>query len=97
MKKTDGKHTPGPWMAKGLYIEGENRVIARSVLLAKSNLGGEEAENELGKANARLIAAAPKMESVLYALLAWHENPDAPDDPWSWARSVLSQVAGGDE
>ena len=95
MKKTDGKHTPGPWYMADVrgrtYImtKADNPLVSIKAETAEGGARFEEIKN--------LIAAAPKMESVLYALLAWHENPDAPDDPWSWARSVLSQVAGGDE
>ena len=68
------KHTLGPWRAVGTFVEGGGRAIAKAVLLAKSNLAGEGSENELGKANARLIAAAPDLLEACEAIALDLEN-----------------------
>ena len=95
----ESKHTPGPWRAVGTFVEGGGRAIAKAVLLAKSNLAGEGSENELGKANARLIAAAPEMENTLNEIVGMviAQNIDGLDRTgkiYEIARAAIAKAKG---
>lgn len=78
MSKISVKHTPGPWIInrRNLEINGQNgKAIADPII----NEG-----NEVARANAALIAAAPELLSVLKTVKIWlgsdEENTVSPDD-----------------
>ena len=66
------KHTPGPWTLDGNYVYGSNFVIAQVYQISF--------ENPEGKANARLIAAAPEMFDVLKETLEVLESKEFKDE-----------------
>ncbi len=66
------EHTPGPWIADGGYrvrgnSDGHRYDIARMCLPPHH-------PDAIAAANARLIAAAPKLVARLYDWLCWHAN-----------------------
>ena len=80
---TEFKGTPGPWAAKyddygdEIWFGGEGRgmwTISDGVAF----LGGK---SEIVQANARLIAAAPRLLEALEQTVPWleHDMPPAPD------------------
>lgn len=56
------KHTPGPWVKKGIHWTGKNNEI---VFVSNGPAFGSESDFESAKANARLIAAAPELLEAL--------------------------------
>jgi hypothetical protein len=104
------QHTPGPWvvdhaMAAGLgkpvlcewFVrrDGENVAIAADVIDPVTGLPSE--------ANARLIAAAPKLLEACRALVLYDESDDADglvfmrryDDAVEKARAAIAKATGG--
>jgi hypothetical protein len=85
MERNDS-FTPGPWMFDDLRSEGGPIVISAwhfqygSLTHAEVRAGCNEA-NELGDmlANARLIAAAPKLLAALDAFMTAHDYLDTGD------------------
>ena len=86
------KHTPGPWIADGsMVVETANGDCIARV--------DEFAPDDVVEANARLIAAAPLLISVLYAALEWAEPmKDAPKSSrpeWFYmARIAVAKATG---
>ena len=85
-------HTPGPWAieaapptSSGLAVlSGNGAIVAVCKHLPAPEMIGSECED-----NAALIAAAPAMLAALQELVAWHENPNAPDCS-VWLGEVLA-------
>ena len=68
------KHTPGPWTAQGAGVYAGRLLVdggagARTVAGCLTHLHGNEHDEE-DKANARLIAEAPRMLAVLQKVVA---------------------------
>lgn len=87
------KHTPGPWIAdRVMIVEAENGdCIARVDEFATPD--------DVVEANARLIAAAPLLLSVLDAALEWAEPmKDAPKSSrpewFDMARIAVAKATG---
>jgi len=76
-------HTPGPWDvhsgARGLEIHPLSDAEGESPI----------ADVLTGPGDAALMAAAPAMLAALQELVAWHENPNAPDSI-HWLGDVLA-------
>jgi len=72
------KHSSGTWFCNGSYIETEHRCIAK--------VGTHNSRTPEDDANARLIAAAPRM-------LSWMERsaPNWDDE----AREIIASIRGG--
>lgn len=92
---SEKKFTPGPWrVANGVQIVSKIHQIAKVWMMRD----GE------GKANARLIAAAPELHDALVNVTNWMETHRASGDAgfWDWdeddeygqAMSVLKKVRG---
>lgn len=88
------RHTPGPWIIDGSYIETPQRNIAR--------IGGRDPEDQ---ANARLIAVAPDLLVCLRRLVEWDEYCEANadcgltesqlrQDAEQWARTAIAKAEG---
>ena len=74
-------HTPGPWETADL------RVMWGSYFVADCDGKGDIGRQEEGRANARLIAAAPDLLQVALALVsAWD------DEPTDFAGEIAYQV-----
>lgn len=74
------KHTPGPWRVRHLTASTEEAGVAHFELRAKAQ-GDTFAEN---KANARLIAAAPKLLEALIECRSQLRTLQAEKrEPWS--------------
>ena len=67
------RHTPGPWHVRADALSGETYIVAAGQLVARI----QSPTN--GKANARLIAAAPELLAAVHALLTMCDQhiPDA--------------------
>jgi hypothetical protein len=89
------QHTPGPWAVSG-HI---NRFTAGEIIKAGDeeiasvhdfNRYNRDAERE---ANARLIAASPKMLAALRVLLPYLPEPEDAVDPQQHAALVAARAA----
>jgi hypothetical protein len=95
------KHTPGPWIAVGTYVEHPNDKKADictcdTALIGQGHLGRSYEEE---CANARLIAAAPEMLEAL-RLIAETEWVDVALDPQRavrLARAAIARATGTQE
>ena len=105
---SDTKFTPGPWCWGGMYghesvrIEAEGGRVVGTVRdserrgLDKNGMYIYE-QTEEGRANARLIAAAPELYEALVCLLARAENELAdPEDVHEvvFAKATISKARG---
>lgn len=76
------KHTPGPWESNGgtvgAYIEGRHGYTH---IAHVTEGGGASLPSEEAKANARLIAAAPKLLNALKQQLAYESAPSGEKRP----------------
>ena len=63
-------HTPGPWYAKGRYILSDplHPSVACATVLKAPSLALEPQFEAQAHANARLLAAAPDMLSLLWSI-----------------------------
>ena len=78
------KHTPGTWLIDGMHIIGNGYSIAH----INSHRTTE------GRANASLIASAPKMFDLLVELIDM-EGPQPGNSGWAnRVKSLVSEVAG---
>jgi hypothetical protein len=77
MKKQIRKatYTPGPWIAEGV------EVTAGVMFVADCDGRGDVKRQEVSKANARLIAAAPDMYEALEEALSFLEGFEDCDNP----------------
>lgn len=63
---TQAKHTPGPWkVAANNAVKAGNKNICSHVNAASRDVVNMGVDLEIAKANARLIATAPKMYELL--------------------------------
>jgi hypothetical protein len=89
MNKTDKtKHTPGPWAADPIYLGDSPKICAHRLfrpdaggsfaVIENQNVTGKRLLNEEAAANARLIAAAPKMlatiNEVIRRMADYHQD-----------------------
>ena len=104
------KHTPGPWRVresiKGFYIVRGDGSIGDSALCKVLNINGRGRSLERARetaANARLIAAAPKMGDFIAAAVARltvsgrHVSEESLRDMAQEARAILALIADGEE
>jgi hypothetical protein len=71
---TASKHTPGPWRhSDKTSIPGNEMVYAPDNYLV-ANVGAYKRANEENQANARLIAAAPRVLEALELMVSWAER-----------------------
>ena len=78
------KPTPGPWhVANGVQIRGEREQIAKVWMMR----GGE------GKANARLIAAAPDLLEALREIFHDVKQGAIPNDDDEWWKKASTAIA----
>ena len=86
-------HTPGPWAAIGTDVKTPG---PRSRILCWT--GQPEVQMGEARANAQLIAAAPDLLAALRAMLAKHDDRDAPSDLWpaeaAQARAAIAKAGG---
>lgn len=82
------KHTPGPWTVDDNYLCA--KVKDETIYLAKIHSWSKDAPEE-GKANARLIAAAPEL---LESLEWWQKlgNEGASSDEWDSCQRMMDAV-----
>ena len=94
------KHTPGPWSASGVWVEAPGVIVAQA---RQAGLPWSATQ-----ANARLMAAAPRMAAMLLAevnavdagelLVSWspeyvRENGlDSPEANQDSARALLAEL-----
>jgi hypothetical protein len=83
------KHTKGPWSLKRI---GNESTDFHQTVTSESfpALARVHVETETGKANARLIAAAPDMLAVLKELLPYVTKLSQPGE--RWARLAVEQA-----
>ena len=98
------KHTPGPWIVctpsdstDYLCIEEDSQLVGEASTIAEVNLGGEGISEQIGSANARLIAAAPELLEVLYECKSFLETQkefglDVPE--LDHVRAVIAKAKG---
>jgi len=100
----ESKFTPGPWrVEKSAHFQNTYRVWARDVFLCAA-VGRLESGNgttpEETKANAELMANAPRMLEVLRNLLAYAEIPrswdgiDEAEQAFTQAHKMLEKHGG---
>lgn len=80
------QHTPGPWEAEAARI-----VAGSHIVIADCAGRGQKVE-----ANARLIAAAPKLLMALQALVPadFDEHPQDFMPDWHAARAAIAEATG---
>lgn len=77
------KHTPGPWTVDGAEVrtDGNRRYsLTESANLCIARCSSDQGEAGDAQANARLIAAAPEMLSVLKELMARRDKCFIPSE-----------------
>lgn len=95
------KHTPGPWMAVGAWVEHPDDEVADicvcdTMLFSQGHFNRSEEEE---CANARLIAAAPELLEALKKLM----KDAGGEDLVKWkiaheaARAAIAKATGGEE
>ena len=96
MKK--GKHTPGPWicLGTGVYAECKNHPQYEIIWSGHNTRNAPEEEK---RANAELMAAAPKMKDWLYVMVGYVEHMAdkdgaAPIETAKLIRSFLREMDG---
>jgi len=69
------KHTPGPWIQVGHWVEHPDETVADICTCDPEAMGQSHFKRNYSEvvANARLIAAAPEMLEALQAI--YHERP----------------------
>lgn len=93
-------YTPGPWK-RGAMANGPNRIYAEDLTICRVEFvsnGGRWPNGDtegprlhaLGKANARLIAAAPDLYESLFELV--NSTNAKQNDMWDRARKALKKV-----
>ena len=92
-------HTPGPWVTDTCG-EGKPFAIVTSTHLPDGPdddvcevYGGNDDDDLVRQANAKLIAAAPDMLKALYRLT----HPAADDTDLEFALQVIDQATGGSQ
>lgn len=103
---TQAKHTPGPWNAE-IYEHGEFAIEAHGqghsggtlVICSRNRHQGRPTEFE---ANARLIAAAPELLSVLKmvqeaAIDMRGEDFNLTTEQWAVFRAVITKATGSNQ
>ncbi len=101
------KHTPGPWEAycmgsEGYIVKRDNRGLSAATVKAElrdrtTPIAYMDRDFETQKANARLIAAAPRMFEVLRAIVeafAAREDDRAASVALNIGRDVLLEATG---
>ena len=86
---TNSKHTPGPWRAFGnaIYSPNDEHVVAKILHVGQvKKLDGE--------ANARLIAAAPEMYTLLHQIWAM-TDPGKDPKTCRCISELLARIEGG--
>ncbi len=84
-------HTPGPWRVSSFEVSAG--AVGRTVMGADDFSIGYigERDREENEANARLIAAAPRMYDILRA---WHDAKPGDDGPYCDAWQLLKELEG---
>ena len=99
---SNAKYTPAPWSANwnGSYYQIDTETEGQIGDACASQF--IEGNTDKGKANARLIAAAPEVWEALEDVMAWIDNwePDMTgDDEWSASeervRAAIAKATGG--
>ena len=86
------KHTPGPWAVSGREINGP---IDTGVIVARIPEWGILADApDPGRANARLIAAAPDLLAALEAVAEFWAGGDVPAELDAQMRAALAKARG---
>ena len=102
------KHTPGPWIVctpsdstDYLCIEEDSQLVGEASTIAEVNLGGEGISEQIGSANARLIAAAPDLLAALQEIIKQADDPDNEADDelvsqidWQGIRAAIAKAEG---
>ena len=72
------KHTLGPWKTRNGFQDGTIEIFKPNKAIKKpfypTEIAVVEAEDKEGKANAKLIAAAPDLLAALLAVLHWIDD-----------------------
>ena len=93
-------HTPGPWIWR--VEDGPQWFLDPGILIIEGGMtDGTPDGDEIDRANARLIAAAPDLlEALKEALDAWdthNKHGDGMQGHWaSDARAAIAKAKGGD-
>jgi hypothetical protein len=95
----DEKHTPGPWSVTTKLSGSENH---RGFKIVSSEIKGWSLAEVIpidqdgieGGANARLMAAAPRMLKALQALISADEEQGLDDTLFDDARAAVAQAVG---
>ena len=96
-------HTPGPWRVQGKYLEGGEYAPGMRLLIGVINSHRFGSADRVPKkdeqdANARLIAAAPRMLDALREIDAWYDliKQNYPEmvRPFTRARALLREIEG---
>lgn len=98
------KHTPGPWIAVGGWVEHPEDSVA-DICICDPILLWAMGENELVRpadeiyANARLIAAAPEMLDLLRELMEHlyivsDEDDTVADELLKWGINLTNRISG---
>jgi hypothetical protein len=89
------KHTPRPWEA-AKYPEGHYGIFERNYPFQIAEVLNRKCSDEMVEANARLIAAAPCMLSVIESLLSLWYKTGGTDDAYEVieAEALLDAIAG---
>jgi hypothetical protein len=91
----DAKHTPGPWIAASYYDGMETlAVTAGSASIASVIMQPRGTPDDVPEAlaNARVIAAAPRMLEALRLILGQLEHADPTDKAAREARAIARAV-----
>lgn len=86
---SEAKHTPGPWRKSGVIIKGANGEAV--CFLSQRNDDHRKPDGEL-EANARLIAAAPKLLEALEVIVAAFDGDIA--DALKAAQAAIAEAKG---
>jgi hypothetical protein len=89
------KHTSGEWKYRQSYIDGEPQgyvIYSGATEIAQCLLGIDPDQDE---ADARVLAAAPRMLNALEELIAWADYMGGFESPqWEQARAALAKATG---
>lgn len=92
------KHTPGPWSYRKQKLRSQFAAViieikdaAGQTIVHWSGFDGLRQKKSEIIANARLIAASPRMLQALQCIT----NPAADDDDLDFARAVIAEATGG--
>jgi hypothetical protein len=93
--KIHKRHTPGPWIAVGFWVEHPNDKRPDICNCDPRSMDQEGRSDAEILANARLIAAAPDLlEALLGFQKAWDENRLLTSDEAANIRAAITKATG---